>query len=55
MAATASALLVVRPRKRSSSVIEPEPSISRMKAVRWLRVLLCVYMVGSYRLSPRTA
>ena len=54
--ATASALVIRFPWKRISSFIEPEPSISRMKAVRCVRVMLWVYMVSSaYYFRPRTA
>ncbi|MBD9234801.1 MAG: DUF1538 domain-containing protein, partial [Alistipes onderdonkii] len=40
-----------RPRKRMLSAIDPEPSMARMNAVRWLRVMLCVYMLRLFK-SP---
>ena len=51
MVATASALVMQRPRKRMLSAIDPEPSMARMNAVRWLRVMLCVYMLRLFK-SP---
>ena len=56
MVATASALVICRLRNRIFSAIEPEPSIARMMAVRWVRVMLCVYMLRRmfFYFRPRT-